>query len=474
MGPPLKRDEFSVWMSSGWCNNLNNGSEFEELPTKRAEIVKRLASSISEELSADNDDDDRKDNWVEICTKHPMQVLFALKDLAEKDIWPLNRWKQAFQTWGNRRFAKRVWIYGALFIQNIPDHLLKEVIHSFSRWMEEASKATNCHDKIFIALCGQVLEIFVENTDEVGDQPVLEAINHPVGIITETLINLWFHSKPNDNEKLPKDFLEIFSTLASLEHTSYRHGRVILAANLIPLYRVDKIWTETHLLPLFNWDNKEAKNVWEGFLWSPRIYVPLLISIKEDFLETAHYYSQLGEYKNQYIRFLTFVALNNLDGYALSDFVDVFDELPQEALNEAAHALVDYIEANKDQREEHWKSNVAIFWKEVWPKNKERMSLSIARSVAEILILYGDDFSSSFETLKYWLRPISYPYRILDELVKSKICEKYPLETLDFIHLIISKEDIHSLDKLKECLKLIAQSNPELVNNHEYIELMDL
>ena len=49
-----------------------------------------------------------------------------------------------------------------------------------------------------------------------------------------------------------------------------------------------------------------------------------------------------------------------------------------------------------------------------------------------------------------------------------------PLETLDFIHLIISKEDIHSLDKLKECLKLIAQSNPELVNNHEYIELMDL
>ena len=112
-----------------------------------------------------------------------------------------------------------------------------------------------------------MLEIFVENTDEVGDQPVLEAINHPVGIITETLINLWFHSKPNDNEKLPKDFLEIFSTLASLEHTSYRHGRVILAANLIPLYRVDKIWTETHLLPLFNWDNKKAKNVWEGFLW---------------------------------------------------------------------------------------------------------------------------------------------------------------------------------------------------------------
>lgn len=470
-----ERDEFSVWMSSGWRNNLNNDSEFEEFPTKRAEIVKRLTSSISEESSADNDYENRKDNWVEICTKHPMQALFALKDLAEKDIWPLNRWKQAFQTWGNRRFAKRVWMCGAPFIQNIPDHLLKEVIHSFCRWMEEASKATDCHNKTFIALCEQVLEIYVENTnDDAGDNPVFDAINHPVGVITETLINLWLHSKPNDNENLPKDFLEIFTRLARVEHTSYRHGRVILAANLIPLYRVDKLWAETHLLPLFDWDHNEAKNVWEGFLWSPRMYAPLLISIKEDFLETARHYSQLGEHKNQYVRFLTYVALNDLDGYALSDFVDLFDELPQEALNEAADALVEYIKAHKDQSEEYWKSKVAIFWREVWPKNKERISLSIAESVAEILVLYGDDFSSSFETLRYWLKPLKYPYRILNDLAKSQICEKYPLEALDFISLIIDKEDIYSLDKLQKCLKLIAQSNSEVVNSSKYMDLLNL
>lgn len=470
-----ERDEFSFWMSNGWGSNFDNDSKLEEFPTKRAEIVKRLTSSISEESSDDNGHEDRKDNWVKLCTKHPMQALFALKDLAEKDIWPLNRWKQAFQTWGNRRFAKRVWMYGAPFIQNIPDHLLKEVIHSFCRWMEEASKAIDCHHKTYIALCEQVLEIYVENTnDDGGENPVFDAINHPVGVITETLINLWLNSKPNDNEKLPKAFLEIFTRLARVEHTSYRHGRVILAANLIPLYRVDKLWAETHLLPLFDWDHNEAKNMWEGFLWSPRMYVPLLISMKEDFLETARHYSQLGEHKNQYIRFLTYVALSDLDGYALSDFVDLFDQLPQEALNEAADALVEYINAHKDQSKEYWKSNVAIFWREVWPKNKERMSLSIAESVAEILVLHGDDFSSSFENLRYWLKPLKYPYRILDNLAKSQICVKYPLETLDFIYLIISKEDIHSLDKLKECLKLIAQSNPELVNNHKYIEFIDL
>lgn len=470
-----ERDEFSFWLSSGWRNNLDSDSEFEEFPTKRAEIVKRLTRSISEESSDDNDLENRKDNWVKICTKHPMQTLFALKDLAEKDIWPLNRWKQAFQTWGNRRFAKRVWMYGAPFIHNIPDHLLKEVIHSFCRWMEEASKATDCHNKTFIALCKQVLEIYAENTnDDADDNPVFAAINHPVGVITETLINLWFHSKPNDNEGLPKDLLEIFSTLTSLEHTSYRHGRVILATTLIPLYRVDKLWTENHLLPLFDWTHNEAKNVWEGFLWSPRMYGPLLITIKEYFLETARHYSQLGEHKNQYIRFLTYVALNDLDGYVLNDFIDLFDKLPQEALNEAAGALVDYINANKDQTEEYWKRNIDIFWKEVWPKSKDRMSLKIAESVAEIIILYDDDFANSFANLKYWLKPLKFPYRILDDLVKSQICEKYPLEVLDFISLIIDKEDIYSLDKLQKCLKLIAQSNSEVVNDSKYVDLLNL
>lgn len=470
-----ERDEFLIWMSSGLLNNLDNDPEVEEFPTKRDEIVKLLNSSISGKSSADKDDIDGKDNWVKICTRHPMQALFALKDLAEKDMWLLNRWKPAFQTWGNHRFAKKVWIHGAPFIQNIPNHLLENVIHSFCRWMKEASKLTDCHHKIFIELCEKVLEIYTENTDDIiSESPVFDAINHPIGVIAQTLINLWFHSKPNDNEKLRKDFLKIFSTLTNVEHTLYRHGRVILAANLISLYRVDKIWTETHLLSLFKWDHKEAKNMWEGFLWSPRMYAPLLISIKEDFLKTAANYSQLGEHKSQYIRFLTYVALNNLDGYDLSDFVELFDQLPQEALNESAGALVEYIRIYEDQSEEYWKSRVTIFWRKVWPKNNDRMSLSIARSVAEILILYGNEFSSAFKNLRYWLKPIKAPYRILDDLLKSQICEKYPLESLEFINLIIDKEAIYSLDKLQKCLELIAQSNTKLVNDSKYIDLLNL
>ena len=75
----------------------------------------------------------------------------------------------------------------------------------------------------------------------------------------------------------------------------FRHGRVVLASRLISLFRVDKDWSEKHLLPLFDWsaDSNEAKAVWEGFLWAPRLYRPLLIAFKENFLDTAHHYSEI-------------------------------------------------------------------------------------------------------------------------------------------------------------------------------------
>jgi len=41
-------------------------------------------------------------NWGEVCRKHLMQILFALKDLAEKEIWPSERWKTALQVWSER------------------------------------------------------------------------------------------------------------------------------------------------------------------------------------------------------------------------------------------------------------------------------------------------------------------------------------------------------------------------------------
>jgi len=323
--------------------------------------------------------------------------------------------------------AEKTWVYGASFIQAMPALLIILIVHSLSRWMQAASEVTDCYREIFIRISNRVLDLELENEDDsIGEQPVFSAINHPVGHVTDTLINLWFNSTPNDNDLLPSDIKQIFTKLCITKNYIYRHGRVILASRLIALYRVDKNWTKTYLLPLFSWDNEEAKSVWEGFLWSPRLYMPLMIELKQDFLETVNRYDQLGEHKQQFARFLTYVGVNNIDGYTNEDFRIAFTKLLQEALNQVARALSDTIEGNAEQSEAYWKNRILVFWQEIWPKNISLATVSIASSIARILISSGEEFPVAFENMKGWLQPIQYPFHLLGDIVNNRLCERFP------------------------------------------------
>ncbi len=153
-------------------------------------------------------------------------------------------------------------------------------------------------------LCRRILALPYELEGGNGHS-VTRAINHPVGHVTEALLNIWFNRKPSDNDGLPDDIKPLFTQLCDTHKEQFRHGRVLLASHLIALFRVDRSWTETYLLPLFDWTGApiEAKGVWEGFLWSPRLYQPLLIAIKEPFLTTGRHYAELGEFARQYAAF---------------------------------------------------------------------------------------------------------------------------------------------------------------------------
>ena len=463
-----QRDEFSHWMSGTGDPDFDDEQVVDIAPTRRNKIVDWLINFDSKESLH------HQDNWNEVCRKHPMQVLFALKDLASNNVWPSDRWRTALQVWSERRLVERTWMYGASFIQAMPSTVIISIIHSLSRWIEAASELTDLHRDIFLKICNQILELTLENEGPSNDdQPVFSAINHPVGHATYTLINLWFIKKPNDHDLLPADIKPFFTKLCDVEKSIYKHGRVLLASRLISLYRVDKKWTETYLLPLFDWQNHEAKGVWEGFLWSPRLYVPLMVDLKQAFLKTVNHYNQLGEHKQQYARFLTYAALNNLDGYTNEDFREVFTKLPQEALNEAARALSDAIKGNAEQSEAYWKNRIAVFWQEIWPKNISLATVNISESVANIIISSGDEFPIALESMRGWLKPIQYPFHLLEEMVENKLCEKFPIESLDLLYLIIKKNDNYS-DRLKVCLEEISKSNFELKGNYKYLELLNL
>lgn len=468
-----ERDEFSHWMSGTGDPDYEENRDTDIAPRKRHELVQWLTKPQPEQRPF------YEDTWRDACRKHPMNCLFALADLAAQGNWLGSRWSDALYAWGNGSKVQRMWRYAAPLVQPMPAAVLQEITHAVTWWVQAASKSINCHEDIALDLCRRVLASPLEEgtgmtrNGEPIDRPVTEAINHPVGHVTQALLNLWFKRSPNDNDRLPADIEPFFTQLCDVGVQRFRHGRVLLGSRLIALFRVDRPWTEQHLLPLLSWDNPaEARAVWEGFLWSPRLYQPLLTAFKAHFLECARHYADLGEHGKQFATFLTYAALGPTEGYAVDEFRSAIGALPQDGLERAAQALAQALEGAADQREDYWRNRVRPVWQEVWPKSRDLATPRIAESLARLAIAARGEFPAALDAVHDWLQPVEHPHSIVHWLHESGLCSKYPEAALRLLAAVIS--DQHWAPReLGQCLDVIVQSAPQLAQDPRYLRLRE-
>lgn len=462
-----ERDEFSHWMSGTGDPDYEDERYIDTAPRKWKELVIWLKQPKPTNQGF------YEDTWRDTCSTRFFHSLFALDSLAKEGTWPVERWREALQTWGSEKLANRSWKFAAPLIQSMPEEIFQEIARGLSYWLKAASKSIEQHQDILLELCQSILAISHNNGVE-NEQPVTRAINHPIGHITEALLNYWFIRKPNDNDCLPQDIKPLFTRLCDRKEEQFCHGRVILGSRLITLFRVDPVWTETNLLPLFDWMKSpaEANAIWAGFLWSPRLYEPLLISFKEQFLATAQHYSELGEHSRQFASFLTYAALNHLNTYTPEEFQAAFSLLPQDALQKSAQTLSQALEGVPEQKEDYWKNRIEPFWQQVWPKSRDLASNQIAESLARMSLSAGDEFPSALTTVIDWIQPIDHPFYIIHKLHQSKLSERFPESALTLLSSIIDNQP-HAHKDMKYCLTAIKQADSKLENDPRYRKLLE-
>ncbi len=422
-----------------------------------------------------------EDTWRDVCRTRFFHSLYALCDLARDGVWPAGRWREALQAWGEEGLKLRSWQYAAPLVQTMPDTLFQEIDHAITWWIKSASKSINRHEDILLSLCRRVLALPIEagsglhsiqNGDEIYDS-VGSAINHPIGHVTQALINLWFKQNPNDNDLLPSDLEPIFTTLCDVQVERFRHGRVLMGSRLIAFFRVDRPWTEQHLLPLFGWSNPvEAKAVWEGFLWSPRLYQPLLAAFKSQFLDSANHYADLGEHRQQFATFLTYAALGPTEGYTVEEFRTAIGSLPQEGLEESAQALSQALEGAADQREDYWINRAQPFWQQIWPKTRDLATGRIAESLTRLVIAARGEFPAALGEVQDWLQPIEYPDYVIHLLAESGLCKQFPTEALRLLNAVIVNQQ-RAPPELGQCLDQIVRAAPSLAQDSHYLRLRE-
>ena len=466
-------DEFSHWMSGTGDPDYEENRDVDIAPRKRRELVQWLAKPLSERRPF------YEDTWRDVCRTRFFHSLYALRDLAENGVWPTDRWREALQAWSEEGMVLRSWRYAAPLVQTMPDAILQEIAHGVTWWIQTVSKSINQHEEIFLNLCRRVLALplksgtgMIRNGEPIN-QPVTEAINHPVGHVTQGLINLWFKNSPNDDDQLPAHIKPFFTEICDARVDRFHHGRVLLGSQLIALFRVDQTWTEQYLLPLFSWENPgEAKAVWEGFLWSPRLYQPLLIAFKPQFLESANHYTDLGEHRQQFATFLTYAALGPTEGYILDEFRSAIGALPREGLEECARALFQALEGAAHQREDYWRNRVEPFWQHVWPKSRDLATPRMVDSLTRLIIAARSEFPAALAATQDWLQPIEHPDYIIHLLHESGLCARFPEDALRLLNAIIADQQ-RAPQKLDQCLAEIKQVAPQLVQGNQYRRLQE-
>ncbi len=456
-----EQDEFPVWMGQN-----DDWRRFETTPRRRQDLMQWLR---------EHPDDDvwEEDDWAERCRKDFATTSCALFALAREDFWPTARWQRALHAWSDGRLRRVSWKRFAPFFAAAPDWVIFDLSHGIGGWLQAVSKLFELHAEAFFTLCERVLSLCDGNAEDTAN-PVTAAINHPVGYVTQALLDWWYRRDLQNDQGLPPEIEPIFTRLCDTHRADFRHGRVLLAAHAINLFLIDRRWFDQNLLPLFDWhcSNAEARAAWEGFFWSPRLVRSHLAAIKPALLETAHHYDEIGEHARQYAAFLTYASLDRGDTFSVEELREALRALPEEGLAEVASALARGIEGAGEQRDSYWTRRVAPFWKDIWPKTVNP-SPAIADDLFRLCIAAGSSFPAALATIRSWLVPVPYPSYLLHRLLGTDLCRQFPETSLEWLHRLIDHPQGPMWD-LRKCLQQISQSSPALAHDQRFQELDQL
>ncbi|MBC7160575.1 MAG: SIR2 family protein [Immundisolibacter sp.] len=456
-----QRDEFPYWMGDG-----DEWRKFVTTPRRRRELIEWLRQQPST-------DHWREDDWRQRCRDNFATTVCALCALAGEDVWPTNRWREALQAWSEEKLLKRSWRYVAPVLITAPNDVLQTLAHGVGWWLQSIAKTFEGHEAHFFTLARRILALDQQDSADTDD-PVRRAINHPVGHVTEALLRWWYRRSLDDGQGLPEELKPTFTELCDTRMDKFRHGRVLLAAHVIALFRIDGDWATRHLLPLFDWQRSEAeaRAAWEGFLWSPRLYRPLMEMLKQAFLDTARHYAVLGKHDGQYASLLTFAALDPGDTFTIPELAAATRSLPPDGLHESAQALVSALEGAGDQRADYWTNRVVPYLHAIWPKTRDHISPAIAESLGRLCVAAQDAFPAALALLRAWLQPPAHPDYLVHRLHEAALCGRFPEQALEFLSLVTGDQAEWPPSDLGACLDAIRTAAPQLEADPRFERLM--
>lgn len=488
LAPDEERREFLSWSEVSWGSySQQHDSGLTDIPKKTQALHYWLEESgitNLEHAASYREEWPYSGQWQKMCRQKPLITANALLNIDISNI-PTNFWTDTFYAWSETAHKDRALATALKVCQKVLSHnqpLPQNILRPISTWLEKVTsqeRAKNNRASILL-----IAQIIIDNSaDEALDNTdyILSAINHPVGQITQALLNIWLLENPEDNQGLPSDIYVIFDKICKENNTRYINGKVILASHVITLYRADQPWASTELLPLFNWSKSTvAAAVWTGFLHAPRLFPSLFDKFKTSFLNVEAFLSSLNEdYQHQYIIVLTYISLNlelHKD-YSQTELQQAFSGLKSDNLAVSATAIEQMLKSHSEEARTFWHERIKPFWKNIWPKHNKLRSTKLSSSLIKVMLASQDVFPLAMETMKNWIQPLEHYHMFLEKLKESGICSVHPKSALNLLSLAVDTDQLngnHNHKLLLDCLTQIKTQLPSAESLPQYRTLIEI
>lgn len=461
------RDEFISWFESGSGGGASNFSGFAVLaPGELARAAEGLNT------------DAQQTGWFDLAKRRPLRTLAALKRVARDSRWPGLAWNLAFRGLNSRTPTRRslyLWQAYARCAAAAPPAPLAEVCAVGVAWLfDQTSQLPKEHEKYFWPLWDAWYGPALAEGRDIDREVVNAALNHPAGQLARVLLYRLWARRPQRGEGLPEEVRSRLIKLMESEDPGAHLARVILAADLDPLYEMDPAWTESHLLPRLDWSSSpEAASLWLAYLWHPTPDPSLLAVIKQGFLTSLGRLSELEPARENACRLFAFSALETPAAYRSQEVQQALRELAPGDLASVGEAIVDLLQGAEGKAPDLWRETIGPWVAKHWPSRVQLETPEVAQELGRAALAAGDAFPEAFQGVRQHLVPVPSPWGLESELVASSHPEDFPEEVLEFVSVVVPSEADPPLGwhKLRTILERIAAAKPDLRLDVRYLRL---
>jgi len=461
-----ERDEFSHWMQT-WSGNEVDVSIDELFAKDAPSIVEFLSQSDSQYIEG------RLELFRMGSKVNSEKTIAVMKHLVEKGLWDSKIWPAGLV--GLAECEQSTWKEVAPVLVGAHHSLYHEEAWTMAFWARKSSAQVTC-DSEEERYFWPIYEALLDNAPDSGEpdrrgEAVAYAINHPIGIMVEALMNRFSACKMKAGDGIAKEALR--GALDKLTESMERRmlaGKIILASRLLYFHSIDPGWTRARLLPLFDWGQSEsAAHVWQGYLWSARISPDLATDLREELIESVNHADELGDQAApRLFQLIVSICLEYPNLYKAQEQHDVLVAMKSEGLTRIAELFWITLKDDPDSADSYWANRIRPFMKRAWPKAAALISGKTSHFLSLMLIELSDSFSEGIDSIMPLLGPSDDLSFLLRRLKDKQLPDVQPRQVLLLLAAVFAPSDTNPSPDFRAILDQLVIADAGIAEEHAY------